>query len=121
MRSKLAGGERVKLGQELDDCRTLKGGTVVSAGQVKFHAVASAENDCLAAAPGHQLVEGTGEVLVIESDLLAYLNGSRAVVAAEHQEHHGSPPVVRLCWVTSVISSRANATIVSWATRRPCR
>src|SRR5207248_2135445 len=111
----------VELAQEFRDQCRVERDRRVSAAQVQLDAIARAQDDGLAAVAGGQLVQRAWQAVAVEGQLLAQLD-RRVVKAAPHdEEHHGPPPRTDVWEEASVNNSRAKATIVSSATRRPRR
>src|SRR5205807_9294716 len=121
VRMQLGRRQLMELREEFRDPLNVQGDPSVRPGQVELDTIARAQDYRFAAEARHQAIEGAAEPIRRNSQALAQVHGCRAVAAANHQQHHGAPPAVKLCCVTMVSRSKAKAMMVSRATRRPRR
>jgi hypothetical protein len=111
--------DAVFFSEELGDERRVHRCPDIRAAQIKFDAIAGAEDHRLDAVAGGEFREGMMQLRGIEGELLAKLDRGRLDVAADRAEVHEPPPGTNGCDAMSATSIRTNAAIDQSASRRP--
>src|SRR5262249_38206055 len=121
MRAQVVGRQPMDLAHEFHEQISIGRARLARPSSVNLNPIARADDARFAAVADAYLLQRRRQRGIAERDALAHVHRRGTKTASQREEVHGPPPCTTECEAASVQTSKANATMVSKATRRARR